>query len=151
MKVITTGYPPLEETPPFGCRRCCGRQTHFCIIYTLLSGAELFGGAPSEQSAGAPSGPEIPFEIWIRSPHTLKRQGEKQTCFQGGSNDNMFPYVPILPKQQHINVVLFLKFCISLLASTIIMFNGWIKHDQTQHGRIMLYVFLYQMSWSPLH
>ena len=30
------------------------RQTHFCIIYTLLSGAELFGGAPSEQSAGGP-------------------------------------------------------------------------------------------------
>lgn len=30
------------------------RQTHFCIIYTLVSGAELFGGAPSEQSAWRP-------------------------------------------------------------------------------------------------
>ena len=37
----------LQPLP--SCRFC---QTHFCVIYTLLSGAELFGGAPSEQSVG---------------------------------------------------------------------------------------------------
>ena len=34
-------------------------QTHFCIIYTLVSGAELFGGAPSEQSAWKPE-----LQVW---------------------------------------------------------------------------------------
>ncbi|CAE7901635.1 MRL1 [Symbiodinium microadriaticum] len=28
------------------------KEIHYCILYTLRSGAELFGGAPSEQTAG---------------------------------------------------------------------------------------------------
>ena len=38
------------------CRLEIRGKAHFCILYTLRSGAELFGGAPSEQSAWEPRG-----------------------------------------------------------------------------------------------
>ncbi|CAJ1398452.1 unnamed protein product [Effrenium voratum] len=48
------------------------KQAHFCILYTLRSGAELFGGAPSEQSVGL----ELDDEV---SSAGLRRRGEAAT------------------------------------------------------------------------
>lgn len=55
-KDLSVGYSALSQSVReihVAMVKCAaGKQTHFCILYTLTSGAELFGGAPSEQSVG---------------------------------------------------------------------------------------------------
>ena len=56
VKDLTVGFSALSQSVRelhVAMVRCgMEKTTHFCVIYTLVSGAELFGGAPSEQSVG---------------------------------------------------------------------------------------------------
>lgn len=64
----------------------CGawKQTHFCIIYTLISGAELFGGAPSEQSVGL----ELEEEVV-----GLRRRGQATAMKVSEHEENPLPCI----------------------------------------------------------
>ena len=71
-----------------------GKQTHFCIIYTLLSGAELFGGAPSEQSAASLADPAHAVQVGLELEDEvvgLRRRGQAAQVKVSEHEENPLP------------------------------------------------------------